>query len=219
MPAKISCKCCNQACDSHQLVTCSACKNKYKHTCVDISSNEVRVLSSNKGYDWTCPGCRTVGKDINDLKSLIIQLQNEIKELKTNNARMIAQTDFTFEDVVSEVAERERRKNNIIFFNVPEPDRSKSANEQSASDKSVIVDVLKEIIPEIALGDIRPIRLGIYASSKKRPVRVTLDNNNTVRKILTNAKKLKSSNQHKSIVVSSDRTKKQIDLWSLDCNQ
>nr|CAI5855568.1 unnamed protein product [Callosobruchus analis] len=102
---------------------------------------------------------------------------------------MIAQTDFTFKDVVSEVAERERRKNNIIFFNVPEPDRSKSAKEQSASDKSVIVDVLKEIIPEIALGDIRPIRLGVYASSKKRPVRVTLDNNNTVRKILTNAKK------------------------------
>nr|CAH7715709.1 unnamed protein product [Callosobruchus chinensis] len=213
MPAKTLCKCCNQACENHQMVTCCVCKNRYKHSCVDITSNEVRVLNTNKGYDWTCGGCRTVGKDINDLKSLIIQLQNDIKELKANNARTISQTDFTFEDVVSEISEREKRKNNIILFNVPEADRSKSANEQSASDKNVVVDVLKEIIPEVSLDSIKPIRLGVFTSSKKRPIKVTLDNNDIVRKVLTNARKLQSSNRYKTIILSSDRTKRQIDFY------
>nr|CAH7738544.1 unnamed protein product [Callosobruchus chinensis] len=188
MPAKTLCKCCNQACENHQMVTCCVCKNRYKHSCVDITSNEVRVLNTNKGYDWTC-------------------------ELKANNARTISQTDFTFEDVVSEISEREKRKNNIILFNVPEADRSKSANEQSASDKNVVVDVLKEIIPEVSLDSIKPIRLGVFTSSKKRPIKVTLDNNDIVRKVLTNARKLQSSNRYKTIILSSDRTKRQIDFY------
>nr|CAI5832741.1 unnamed protein product [Callosobruchus analis] len=32
------CSCCNQPCDNHKVVTCSVCKQKYKHTCVEISS-------------------------------------------------------------------------------------------------------------------------------------------------------------------------------------
>nr|CAI5828618.1 unnamed protein product [Callosobruchus analis] len=38
MPARMYCNCCNQPCDNHQVVTCSVCKQKYKHTCVEITS-------------------------------------------------------------------------------------------------------------------------------------------------------------------------------------
>nr|CAH7756616.1 unnamed protein product [Callosobruchus chinensis] len=148
MPAKTLCKCCNQACENHQMVTCCVCKNRYKHSRVDITSNEVRVFNTNKGYDWTC-----------------------------------------------------------------EADRSKLANEQSASDKDVVVDVLKEIIPEVSLDSIEPVRLGVFTSSKKRPIKVTLDNNDIVRKVLTNARKLQSSNRYKTIILSLDRTKRQIDFY------
>nr|CAH7757832.1 unnamed protein product [Callosobruchus chinensis] len=124
MPAKVHCKCFKQQCDSHLMVMCSVCKEKYKYTCVEITYNELRTLSSNKGYDWTCVECRSLGRDIKDLKALTIQLQNEIKDLKVENARNADASAFTIEDVVLEISDRERRKNNLILFNVPEPNQS-----------------------------------------------------------------------------------------------
>nr|CAH7738711.1 unnamed protein product [Callosobruchus chinensis] len=115
MPARANCKCCNQACDNQLLVTCSVCKDKYIHSCVDITTNEVRTLNSNKGYDWTCGGCRAISKDLKDLKSLIIQLQNEIKDLKAENARNTKHLGFGFEDVVAEVSERQKEKYHHYF--------------------------------------------------------------------------------------------------------
>nr|CAH7721044.1 unnamed protein product [Callosobruchus chinensis] len=138
MPARANCKCCNQACDSHLLVTCSVCKDKYKHSCVDITTNEVRTLNSNKGYDWTCGGCRAIGKDLKDLKSLIIQLQNEIKDLKAENARNTKHLGFDFEDVVAEACERQKRKNNIIIFNIQESDQTKPTADQIQQDKTAV---------------------------------------------------------------------------------
>nr|CAH7719845.1 unnamed protein product [Callosobruchus chinensis] len=111
MPAKSSCKCCNQLCDAHLLVTCCVCKERYKHSCVEITTNEVRTLNANKGYDWTCVNCRTIGKDLNDLKALIIQLQSDIQELKTENMRMAGSSSVDFEEIISEINERQKRTN------------------------------------------------------------------------------------------------------------
>nr|CAH7763791.1 unnamed protein product [Callosobruchus chinensis] len=115
--ARANCKCCNQACDSHLLVTCSVCKDKYKHTssCVDITTNEVRTLNSNKGYDWTCGGCRAIGKDLKDLKSLIIQLQNEIKDLKAENARNTKHLGFDFEMLLLKPVKGKKGKITSLF--------------------------------------------------------------------------------------------------------
>nr|CAH7763878.1 unnamed protein product [Callosobruchus chinensis] len=116
MPSRFPCKCCNQLSDNHLLVTCCVCKDKYKHSCVDITANEVRILNANKGYDWTCIYCRAVGKDIKDLQALIIKLQSDVKELKAENARRMKSSEFTFEDIITEFSERQKRKNNVVFL-------------------------------------------------------------------------------------------------------
>nr|CAI5828616.1 unnamed protein product [Callosobruchus analis] len=207
------CNCCNQPCDNHQVVTCSVCKQKYKHTCVEITSNEVRTLNANKGYDWTCKDCRSVGKDIKDLKALIIELQNEIKDLRAAKERISNSPGFNMEDIISEISEREKLKNNIILFNVAESDQSKSMNERVESDKSMVADILRVVDPEIRLPNIKLMRLGLFSDSKIRPIKITLEHSDLTRKVLTNAKTLKSNNSFKHVNISQDCTKRQLDHY------
>nr|CAH7742016.1 unnamed protein product [Callosobruchus chinensis] len=65
-----------------------------------------------------------MGKDLKDLKALIIQLQNDIKDLKAENARIADSPGFSFEDVIEEISERQKCKSNIILFNVAEPEQN-----------------------------------------------------------------------------------------------
>nr|CAH7754554.1 unnamed protein product [Callosobruchus chinensis] len=148
MPAKSACKCCNQLCDANLLVTCCVCKERYKHSSFEITNNEVRTLNANKGYDWTCVNCRTIGKDLNDLKALIIQLQSDTQELKTENMRM-AGSSIDFEEIISEINERQKRTNSrnndppsdIVIFPL-ETANNENTDEDSGDEEDVILDNL-----------------------------------------------------------------------------
>nr|CAI5839656.1 unnamed protein product [Callosobruchus analis] len=76
------------------------------------------------------------------------------------------------EDVISEISDRERRKNDIILFNVTEPD--KSVAEQTEKDKSEVVNILRELAPDVRANDIKPIRFGSFSDSRVRPNKITL---------------------------------------------
>ncbi|VEN47972.1 unnamed protein product [Callosobruchus maculatus] len=171
MPTKIPCKCCGQSFDGHLLLTCSVCKERFYHNCVGVSSNEVRTLSSNKGYDWTCVECRGLGRDLKDLRAIIIQLQKDIKDLKAENTKLADNPRFDFEDVVSEVSERIKRKSNVILFNVKEPDQSKTARDKIESDKTVVIDILQKIDPDLPAANLKPVRLGVFSNNKASSVR------------------------------------------------
>lgn len=212
MSFRASCKCCNQSTESHLIVTCSVCKDKYKHSCVDITTNEIRILNSNKGYDWTCINCRAIGKDLKDLKALIIKLQKDINDLK-NEKDTTENRQIDFEEIVIELEERQKRKKNVIVYNIPEPNSNAALNEQRASDKVNVSAILNTVLPELPCDNLKLFRLGAFSTTKNRPVRVILDNEEAVRKVLKNSSKLKSKNEHKNINISADRTKKQMDLF------
>nr|CAH7712429.1 unnamed protein product [Callosobruchus chinensis] len=216
MPARASCKCCNQQCDNHQLVTCvtcSVCKDKYKHTCVDITANEIRILNANKGYDWTCVDCRATGKDLNELKALIMKLQEDIKQLKTHNDRNLGTSPVDFEEVVTEINERQKRKSNIIIFNLEEQDQSKPPAERAELDKTAVNNILRFVVPNFNLRNMKPVRLGLFSTTKKRPVKLVLENSDQVRNMVINGKKLKDSNTYRNIIIAPDRTKRQLDYF------
>lgn len=215
MPTKTICKCCKQSYENHLMIACSVCKEKFKNTCVDITANEVRTLNSNKGYDWTCINCREIGKDLKDLKALIITLQNDIKELKTNQNHSEGKPESFFEEIVQEITERERRKNNIILFNVTEQVQNLPKNELIESEKKVVIDIVKYVDPDFPVAHIKPFRLGVYSPSKNRPIKLVLENENAVRKILKNANKIRSSNAYKKVNFSTDKTKRQIDHYKV----
>lgn len=216
MPVRIPCECCNKLYESHLMVICSVCKRKFMHTCVSLTTNEVRSLNGNRGYDWTCSSCRAMGNDIKDLKALIIQLQNEIKDLRNENAQMNQNritSGIDFEELLSEFTERHKRRNNIVIFKVEEPNQNESLEEQKANDKHTVTAILNAIAPDLSMQNIRPIRLGAFNESKIRPIKVILDNDATVRSILKNSKRLKSNSTYKQINIAPDRTKKQIEYF------
>nr|CAH7735247.1 unnamed protein product [Callosobruchus chinensis] len=213
MPARESCKCCNQHCDNHQLVTCSVCKDKYKHTCVDITANEIRILNANKGYDWTCVDCRATGKDLNELKALIMKLQEDIKQLKTDRDRSLGTSPVDFEEVVTEINERQKRKSNIIIFNLEEQAQSKPPAERAELDKTAVNNILRFVVPNFNLRNMKPVRLGLFSTTKKKPVKLVLENSDQVRNMVINGKKLKDSNTYRNIIIAPDRTKRQLDYF------
>lgn len=213
MPPRVACKCCNQVCEGHLMVTCSVCKNKYKHSCVDITANEVRTLNSNKGYDWTCIDCRSIGKDLKDLKALIIKLQNDIKELRDEKVSTANSQGMEFEEIISELCERQKRKNNIMIYNVLEPNKQISASERMQTDKNTVSEILSTISPELSVTNIKLFRVGAYSDSKKRPIKVVLENDDITRKVLKNSKLIKSKPNLKNINLSADRTKRQTEYY------
>nr|CAH7727250.1 unnamed protein product [Callosobruchus chinensis]CAH7764659.1 unnamed protein product [Callosobruchus chinensis] len=204
MPARANCKCCNQACDNHLLVTCSVCKDKYKHSCVDITTSEVRTLNSNKGYDWTCGGCRAIGMDLKDLN-----YKNEINDLKAENARNTKHLGFDFEDVVAEACERQKGKITSLFSTSRNLTRPKPTADQIQQDKTAVKEIIDYIAPDLYLTDMIPFRLGTHSGSKKRPTK----NSEVVRKILKKSSTLRNSSNYKNVVVSQDRTVKQIEYY------
>nr|CAH7735676.1 unnamed protein product [Callosobruchus chinensis] len=88
-----------------------------------------------------------------------------------------------------------------------------SVNERSDSDTNAVIEIVNKIDPAISLSNIKPVRLGVFSDTKIRPVKVTLENSDLVKKIAINSKKLSTSRTYSNVRISSDRTKRQMDYY------
>lgn len=204
------CSCCNKPHDSILMISCCVCTKLFKNTCVNISSNEVRMINGKKGFDWTCDKCREYGNDLKALKAIIINLQNDIQALKIGNPQS---DSFDFEEIISEINERNRRKRNLIIFNVKEQDQSQSTEFRVNEDKTISANIMQTLLPNANFQDIKPVRLGRYNSDKCRPLRITLPNEDIVHNSIRSVMNLKKSQEYKAISISLDRTPRQIQYF------
>lgn len=210
----VNCTCCGKDNEPHRIICCSICGKNYDIDCVSVSAALARHIRQDSRVAWTCEGCEGLGGDLNSLKSLIINLQHEVTALKESirTSSPATTSSIDMETVVLEVAEREKRKCNIIFFNAPELAASK--NEQLALDTAMVGDVLSLL--SVSPGDIsRPVRLGKFDpthKARKRPIKIKLSSEDLVLAVLRNSSKLKSS-EWSYISLSRDRTRMQIDLY------
>nr|CAH7736464.1 unnamed protein product [Callosobruchus chinensis] len=184
------------------MVKCCICKKLFKNSCVDISSSEVRLLSANRGCDWSCPSCRTFGNDLKDLKAIILKLQDDIKTLKDTRNDVSINEDDILETIISEVSERAKRKKNLMIFGVDEqgPDR----------DKNAVNEILKSVERNIDLRDVKPVRLGRQVEGRRRPIKISFGSNSQVAGIIRNAKLLKNTRFKNAVSLSYDRTPRQV---------
>ncbi|VDI46291.1 Hypothetical predicted protein [Mytilus galloprovincialis] len=117
--------------------------------------------------------------------------------------------DDVITETVKEMKDRERRKNNAIFFNVPEP-KSNVKSEKSAQDTESITDIGKRIDVEMEK------RLGkkYEEENKHRPLLVTFDSDTIKRNVFKNFSKLRDesdfgSDDNNNIGISHDMTPKE----------
>ena len=106
--------------------------------------------------------------------------------------------------VVDEYRDREKRKLNLIFHNVPES-QSSDRSAREAEDKDSVLNIVKEI----GIKDVEPVsvvRLGSKILSKGCLMRVQVGSLNIKRALLNNAKKLRNiqSAQMKDVYITPD---------------
>lgn len=213
MPTNEDCFCCKISTEPNKLITCCVCQNKFKYSCAGLSLSEVKTLSKT-GISWTCPNCNEFGQNINELKAILLDLKNEVAALKAENNKLVGKSsldDIAFEEVVHEVAERQRRKKNIIIYGLKE---STDKNTYKEDDKLATIEILNHLLADQDFSFINPIRLGKYVSdtNKKRPIKVTLQDEHMPHNILHLAMKLREVDHFKMINISLDRTPRQIRL-------
>lgn len=210
----IVCTCCSRSYDSLSMLKCGVCKKPFKNTCVDISSSEVRMLNANKGCEWSCVNCRSISGDIKELKSLILQMQNDLQALRSErppDKHSLSDTDY--EELIAELDDRNKRKCNLMLYNVPEQDQSHSVAICAAHDRRKVSEIINALSPELDVENTKISRLGRFDDSKNRPIKVTLENEVHVNMIIRKAKFLKSHNLYKTISMSLDRTKRQMQYY------
>ncbi|CAH0551004.1 unnamed protein product [Brassicogethes aeneus] len=140
----IQCSCgCAAFEEEHKIVICCVCNKPTKYTCADLTASEVRKTKTKVGLSWSCTICNQMGNDINSLKAIIISLKNDILELKNRDSPIV--NNFGFEDIIQEINEREKRKSNVIIYNIPECLAS-SSSDRSKEDKLVVDKALQYVL-------------------------------------------------------------------------
>lgn len=214
----IKCSCCGRADEPHRVVVCKLCKKNFKIGCVDISNAEARKIHSGaSGLSWCCSSCLDVGNDLDSLKAIIIGLQEEIRTLKSSLQRPAISSSASLidlESVVQEVAERERRKCNVIVYGFKES-TCKSNAEQIDMDSVETEELL--LRTGVKDANVQLTRLGKFDPSNTtrcRPLRIGFSSDSHVASFLRMTGALKEMDRWKQFAFSRDRTVMQRKLYN-----
>ncbi|KAK9737595.1 hypothetical protein QE152_g10582 [Popillia japonica] len=151
--------------------------------------------------------------DINSLKALIVQLQDDVRDLKSINSLRTADVttskSFDLEEIIAEISDRERRKCNLIIFGIEEQDFNKPRTNRIEGDKTVVTEILNSL-HNVELSNVASVRLGKYRQDKKRPIKITFPSEQDVHAVIKNTKKLCQSGVFQNVIVTTDCTPKQL---------
>ena len=149
--------------------------------------------------------------NVDTLSSNNTELQNKISNLAkpVDSKSGIQANTVSVTKIVDEYRDIERRKWNVIVFDVPEP-KSADTSQRKTEDREFFNSLVENI--GIAPVDIANVtRLGAKVANKSHPLRVQLNNLSQRRSVLSNAKKLcnSSSRAFKEIFINPDLSPKE----------
>lgn len=102
-------------------------------------------------------------------------------------------------DIVDEKADRDRRKHNIVVYNLTE-----------CSDRKTDIETFKALSSDVFKLDVnitKAIRLGPKITNKQRPLLLIFENINDKIYLLSHSHFLKRNDQYNGIYIAPDRTK------------
>lgn len=186
---------------------------KLKQISTDISSINSQICDIKKTTENIISEQNIIKTDLANLSKAaktteekVVYLESDIKILKSNGQQLMDSNldqSIKFENVISELQERNLRNKNIIVAGIPEPNlqdilerRNFDMNEVSKITQSISKDYPKPV---------KTIRLGKYASENCRPIKVFFAHEETAKYVLQNKEALESE----TIKIYSDRTPQQ----------
>lgn len=137
--------------------------------------------------------------ELAEVKENFQSLSNRINHLEdlVEGSQLSVHMDLVEEQIIEEMEDRKSRSNNLMLFNLEEP------NNDATTDTDLANDILGKIIPCGSL-PIRTMRLGKRLQGRSRPLRVSLPSSQDVMTILRN--KMKYSGP---VRITQDQTLKQ----------
>lgn len=223
-------------------VKCSVCELWVHQTCGDIHDEVYKFLckadKNGAGLHWMCVSCESANSKLN---SRVLALETRIGSLETqtetnsvqihkvaNDMKAVSEDlsktkesidrapEIAQDMVLSELANREKKKNNIILHNIAES-TEENVKDRKAADMKSLDNVMKTIKVKLNTNtedegaDVKfCVRLGEKNTdaSKPRPMLIGLKDEQVKTKILQNAKNLFNS-QLKDVSIVPDLTNKQ----------
>ena len=185
------------------------------------TSDKESKLSINNLNDHITSALQNVSKQIKDMAESIQIIRQEKKtyaEMVTSStsnqrANPLAKgppqhETCTIIEVVDEYVEREKRKNNLVVFNIPESNQI-DIKARSKNDISVFNEIVETVLKVQEVQVTKAIRLGKKNSEKPRPLLLSFAQETTKREILSNARILRRSTKWSNVFISPDLTLKE----------
>lgn len=146
---------------------------------------------------------------IKDIKNSIDDIKKDLNEVK--NHQPVKNKTILFEEIIQEISERDKRKRNLMVFNLPEP-TSTNPQERVLQDRTQINKILN-LANYSNSNDFKIIRLGGFRDGYRRPIKVILDSENCVHNIIKVARSLKNMQGFENVTLSFDRTPGQVNYY------
>ena len=229
------CGTCKKNCTNENMgMFCELCLTWYHAICVDIPKDGYEWLKKVKGSKWFCSGCGSkVDQILDKANSLEVEtkiLRTDMDDVKTRLEKVEKKLQGSVKQEIgtalNEQVDIEKRKMNLIVFNLPEPENVEKTvwdlETKVARDTEAMTEIIKNElqieIPENTIINAR--RLGKLdtesegakkGSPKPRPLRITFSDIKRKRDILTVAKNLRDSSNEiaKKLFINPDLTPEQ----------
>uniref|UniRef100_A0A2S2P2P4 Uncharacterized protein n=1 Tax=Schizaphis graminum TaxID=13262 RepID=A0A2S2P2P4_SCHGA len=157
----------------------------------------------------------TITNKVNDHSTQLITLSSKLASLTTKVETLKAKIEssntkssiLVNDTLISEMIDRQLRRNNVLLFNLPEALNDSS---KSSSDSTTIQSILDFLNLKTKPNSVT--RLGKPSSSnttKPRPVKLRFSDQKDIFELFSYQNKLKSNSTWKDLRFSSDRTKQQ----------
>ena len=232
---------CHTACrrNDASVISCDACKGFLNAACADMTEKDIKTtrMVRSKLVKVLCKVCDSDMTKYQDIKSPVSKLQldytnalekltkdfeTQLSEIKTSFAStqkpdLNSSDSLMLEEIVNEVNKSQKRKQNLIIFGVLEQPSTLTATQRSDNDNSTVDNILKSAYPDFSPSNNLVVhRLGRSdaSSTRPRPIKVRLNDESDVYKLLRNAKSLKNNKDYKNISLATDRTPKQIAFYN-----
>lgn len=216
-------KCDNHVKKNDEGIECYLCNQWSHRACSDVTDEVFKFLEQQVEYQggtfWACKACRVVAikfdkrmkeidKRIDDIEDTantneqnIQSLQDDLAALRIdttkNNPDLGQVQSATQSSVFNEIAERDKRKLNVIVHGIAEADPAVTDGKlRMTHDLQKLQELLNEIQVQLDTSDRSVVkfakRLGQAKADSTRPILVALSSTEAVEKVISGAKLLRN---------------------------
>ncbi|KAK7865961.1 hypothetical protein R5R35_012905 [Gryllus longicercus] len=177
--AEICCICEESVDENGKFFECDSCKRYLHVICAELTASEVKCLELRKRVmSFFCVDCKSSMRSLpqllaqfNKLSLLVDDLTKRLDAAESNQ-RVKSNDD---DELAHEISERVLRKNNLIVYNVTEPNTG-TIDERSLSDVNTVLENFKKCCDFDSSSIVKVFRLGKFRDNINRPIKVIFSN-------------------------------------------